>query len=273
MPSFRFCRPDDIPLLVEAVNQCYDVHFPDAERLTLSAFQAEIRELDMWASNCMVARENDRPIGVLIAGKRPQEVLIRRLGVHPAFQGRGVGSHLLTSLSQKLAVLGPDRLIIELPHRHDHLLPFLQKNRYRQEATFYTYTLTAPPTTPPPPDLVIPFTLQDALDNDVIGAPEAPNPQPWASQLPSLKALAERLKGYAIASPDRIETYLLFTDSTTGTTIHRHGPTGSPPYLPILLSHTLATCPAPITLQTFSPLPNITPNTATRLLAAAAKPL
>ncbi|HSR51354.1 MAG TPA: GNAT family N-acetyltransferase [Acidobacteriota bacterium] len=275
-------------MLVEAVNQCYDVHFPDAEALTLAAFQAEIRELDMWASNCMVAREDDRLIGVLIAGKRPREVLIRRIGVHPDFQGRGIGSHLLTSLSQKVAVLGPDRLIIELPDQHADLFPFFQKNRYRHETTYYRYTLTEPPTTPPPPEAVIPFSLQDALDNDLIPDDETSHPDrlshseptsspsiagPWDTQLPTLKAIANRLRGYAIASPDSIEAFVLFTTSPTGTVIHSCGPAESPPYLPLLLSHTLGSNPPPLLLNAISAAPNLTPTGETQLLTTTAKPL
>ena len=55
MPAYRFCRTDDIPLLVNALNACYVVHFPDQVALSVADFKREIRELDVWASSCMVA--------------------------------------------------------------------------------------------------------------------------------------------------------------------------------------------------------------------------
>ena len=50
MPAYRFCRTDDISLLVDAVNACYGVHFPDQGALSTHDFKREIRELNVWAS-------------------------------------------------------------------------------------------------------------------------------------------------------------------------------------------------------------------------------
>ena len=55
MPSYRFCRPDDIPYLVRAVNECWDVHFPEAPRMTVDRYREEMRTLDVWPSNSLVA--------------------------------------------------------------------------------------------------------------------------------------------------------------------------------------------------------------------------
>jgi ribosomal protein S18 acetylase RimI-like enzyme len=113
--AYRFCRPDDIPLLVSAVNRCYDVHFPAAAPLTVDGFRREVREERLWPSNCMVATAGDEPVAVVLGTKAPHEVHVRRIGVAPGHQRRGHGRHLLESLGSKLAVLGPPRLVAEVP--------------------------------------------------------------------------------------------------------------------------------------------------------------
>jgi len=115
MVAYRFCRPDDIPMLVAAVNRCYDVHFPAAAPLTVDGFRREVREERLWPSNCMVATAGDEPVAVVLGTKAPEEVHVRRIGVAPGHQGRGHGRHLLESLGSKLAVLGPPRMVAEVP--------------------------------------------------------------------------------------------------------------------------------------------------------------
>ena len=99
MASYRFCRSDDIALLVEAHNACYRVHFPDLPRLTVEGFKQAIREIDLWTSSCMVALAGADPIAVLLATKREAEALVYRIGVHPDHPRQGHGRHLLSSLA------------------------------------------------------------------------------------------------------------------------------------------------------------------------------
>ena len=73
MASFRFCRTDDVPLLVEAYNACYHVHFPDLPPMTVDRFKRAAREIDLWASSCMVAVVDSKPAAVLLATKRDTE--------------------------------------------------------------------------------------------------------------------------------------------------------------------------------------------------------
>ena len=47
MASFRFCRPDDIEGLVDAVNRTYLVHFPGLAPMTVETFKREIKELNL----------------------------------------------------------------------------------------------------------------------------------------------------------------------------------------------------------------------------------
>src|SRR5262245_769921 len=115
MSSYRFCRTDDIGLLVDALNRCWAPHFPDEPRMTPAAFKRSIRDLQVWCSSCMVAFAGADPIGVLIGAKRPSGTLIHKIAVHPDHLRQGHARHLLDSLSSKLAILGPPRLVAEVP--------------------------------------------------------------------------------------------------------------------------------------------------------------
>ena len=110
MSAYRFCRTDDIGLLVDALNRCWSPHFPGEPPMTPAAFKRSIRDLQVWCSSCMVAFSGSDPIGVLIGAKRPSGTLIHKIAVHPDHLRQGHGRHLLTSLSSKLAILGPPRM-------------------------------------------------------------------------------------------------------------------------------------------------------------------
>jgi ribosomal protein S18 acetylase RimI-like enzyme len=133
MVAYRFCRPDDIPMLVTAVNRCYDVHFPAAAPLTVDRFRREMREDRLWPSNCMVATAGDEPVAVVLGTKAPEEVRVQRIGVAPGHQRRGYGRHLLESLGSKLAVLGPPRLVAEVPADLDGAMAFFAALGWRKE--------------------------------------------------------------------------------------------------------------------------------------------
>ncbi len=115
MAGYRFCRPDDAPLLIEAINSCYTPHFPGEALETFESFKDKVRKLDLWASSCMIAYEGKTLVGVLIGCKRPHETFVLKLGVHSDHQRKGHARHMLKSLGSKLAVLGPKRMVTEIP--------------------------------------------------------------------------------------------------------------------------------------------------------------
>src|SRR5919107_874281 len=115
MSAYRFCRTDDIALLVNALNRCWAPHVPGEPPMTAMAFKRSIRDLQVWCSSCMVAFSGSDPIGVMIGAKRASGTLIHTIAVHPDHRRQGHGRHLLTSLSSKLAILGPPRIIAEVP--------------------------------------------------------------------------------------------------------------------------------------------------------------
>ena len=68
MSAYRFCRTDDIGLLVDALNRCRAPYVPGEPPMTAAAFKRSIRDLQVWCSSCMnvLNRENVRftPPGV-----------------------------------------------------------------------------------------------------------------------------------------------------------------------------------------------------------------
>ena len=56
MSSYRFCRTDDIGLLVEALNRCWAPYFPGEPPETPATFKRSIRDLQVWCSSCMVTK-------------------------------------------------------------------------------------------------------------------------------------------------------------------------------------------------------------------------
>ena len=89
MSAYRFCRTDDIALLVDALNRCWSPYFPDEPPMTPAAFKRSIRDLQVWCSSCMVAFSGSDPIGVLIGAKRPSGTLIHKIAVHPDHRATG----------------------------------------------------------------------------------------------------------------------------------------------------------------------------------------
>lgn len=233
MPAYRFCRPDDIPRLVRAVHECFEPHFPELEPLTVESFRREMKELSLWPSNCLLAIGStgeigedgatgsgsdggDRAVGVLTATKREHEVLITRVGVRPGHQRRGHGSHLLTSLSQKLAVLGPPRLVAEVPAHRDDLLAFFTSCGYRREATYTDWRRPPgpPPTQPVKEDLVmrvdVPGLLAAGVFDGHLLAVRAG--VAWERTRETLEGRADRLHGIALADASTVAAWLLMLE-------------------------------------------------------------
>ncbi len=214
MPSYRFCRPDDIPYLVRAVNECYDVHFPHVPPLTLERFREEMKSLDLWPSNCMVASSNAGPIAVLIGTKRVDEVAVLRLGMLPGHQRQGHGKHMLTSLAQKLAVLGPERLIAEVPRDLPGIGDFFLACGYQHEVAYTDYVREVMPADPVPEELLMPITVSELDDHELL----EPGPSvAWERRRETLlNRKDEDLEGIAIASPERVEAFLLHRGADNG---------------------------------------------------------
>lgn len=211
MASYRFCRSDDVPLVVQAYETCVRPHFPGAPQATTESLKRAVREIDLWTSGCMVAVEGDEPVALLVAGKRETEAAILALGVRPDRLRSGHGRHLVTSISAKLAILGPSRIVTEVPADRVAARALFEGCGFRQETEYTDWVCASP--TPGEPEgaaLVVPVSVDDL---DASGA-LAGAAGPWEGSPRALGARKERLRGLAVAGSDRIEAWLLHHERT-----------------------------------------------------------
>jgi ribosomal protein S18 acetylase RimI-like enzyme len=213
LSAYRFCRTDDIALLVDAWNRCGHPHYPGTPPLTVSAFKQEIRELDLWCSSCMVAFDAKEPVAVLIGCKRPPHTLVHRIAVHPDHLRKGHGRHLLTSLSAKLAILGPPHLVAELPAGNAAARALFKACGWREERTYVDLVADSPIASPAPPGLVVSVTVDDLTD---IALPAADAPRSWNRTRGTLLNRNERLLGLAIAGGEHLDASLLYSHNDDG---------------------------------------------------------
>lgn len=215
MPSYRFCRPDDLPLLVRAVADCWHVHFPAEPPPSPEGFRREMKELDLWPSSCMVALGGEggrEPVAVTIGTRRETEVAVLRVGVRPDHLRQGHASHLLTSLSQKLAVLGPERLLAEVPPGMPAAEALLASVGYQREAELTDWllegeALAAVGSEPVPEEVAAPVRVEELA---AAGALELPPGLAWERQRRTLLQRGERLAGLAVAGAERVEAWLVY---------------------------------------------------------------
>jgi GNAT superfamily N-acetyltransferase len=210
MSSYRFCRTDDIGLLVDALNRCWAPYFPDEPPMTPAAFKRAIRDLQVWCSSCMVAFSGSDPIGVLIGAKRPSGTLVHKIAVHPDHRRQGHARHLLTSLGSKLAILGPPRIVAEVPDTFGPALALFSTAGYVEEARLTDYVLEDKDENVPEVAhrFVIPASVDDLAANDLLGAA---HPQAcWERSVETLMARKHEIAGFAVASDERIEACLLY---------------------------------------------------------------
>ena len=219
MSSYRFCRTDDVSLLVDALNRCWFPYFPDEPAVTVASFKRSIRDLQVWCSSCMVAFSGPDPIGVLIGAKRPSGTLIHKIAVHPDHCRQGHGRHLLTSLSSKLAILGPPRMVAEIPETLAPIRELFVASGYIQEAVLTDYVLQGLALSERQSGdaglarvegFVIPVTVDDLVANGLLG--EADANVCWERSVETLTARKDEIAGLAVASDERIEAYLLYVD-------------------------------------------------------------
>jgi GNAT superfamily N-acetyltransferase len=215
--AYRFCRTDDIGLLVDALNRCWLPYFPDEGPITAVAFKRSIRDLQVWCSSCMVAFSGHDPIGVLIGAKRPAGTLVHTIAVHPDHLRQGHGRHLLASLGSKLAILGPPRIVAEVPETLVPACELFSASGYVEEALLTDYVLVQEDEPGDACDaFMIPVTVDDLAANGVLGQA---HPQVcWMRSVETLTARKDDIAGFAVASDERIEAYVLYVTCGIGET-------------------------------------------------------
>jgi GNAT superfamily N-acetyltransferase len=209
LSAYRFCRTDDIGLLVDALNRCWAPYVPGEPPMTAAAFKRSIRDLQVWCSSCMVAFSGSDPIGVLIGAKRPSGTLVHRIAVHPDHLRQGHGRHLLTSLSSKLAILGPPRIVAEVPETLEPACGLFNSCGYVEEANLTDYVRQQSASDEPAivGSLMIPVTVEDLDANGLLE--DAGSQVCWERSVGSLRAKKDDITGLAVASDERIEAYVV----------------------------------------------------------------
>lgn len=217
MPAYRFCRTDDIPVLVDALNRCWLPHFPAEPEMTIARFKREIRDLQVWCSSCMVAFAGSEPVGVLTGAKRSGWTLVHRIAVHPDHRRQGHGRHLLTSLMSKLSILGPPRIAAEVADAFKSARELFTACSFNEDISYSDLVLEPTRAREADPDLpagrlLIPVTVDDLQANGLIG--ETDPKLCWERQVEALEARRNEITGLAIATEDSIEAYLLYASLT-----------------------------------------------------------
>jgi N-acetylglutamate synthase-like GNAT family acetyltransferase len=165
----------------------------------------------------MIAFSGGDPIGVLIGAKRSSGTLVHKIAVHPDHRRQGHGRHLLASLGSKLAILGPPRIIAEVPETLAPACGLFSASGYVQEALLTDYVLQREEGDAPAAlgmfddqdgRFVIPVTVEDLAANGLLGEG---HPQVcWQRSIETLTAKKDAIAGLAVATDERIEAYVLY---------------------------------------------------------------
>ena len=233
-----------MPLLVDAYRRAFSPHFAPAPELDVPGLKAWIRDLDLWCSSCAVALDGSEPIGVVLGAKRPRQTLVLAVGVHPDFLRHGHGRHMLTSLSSKLAILGPPEIVAEVPSDDARAQAFFTACEYEAGPRFRDFALEVAPGPVMAAPAVAPVTLADLVANDAV---ETTSPRPWARDHEALLRRQDGLSGLALASPDRIAAWLLWRERDGLRELMALG--GAHDELALLVRHFASRAPTPVRFQ------------------------
>jgi len=209
MASYRFCRPDDMRLLITAINNCCLTHQPEAPSITEADYRSLVRGQNLWASSCLIATETDATdvVAACIGCKRHHATLIYMIGSRPDRLRKGHAAHMLDSLSKKLAILGPPQLLAEVPTDSAPANALFKQLGYQQTQQFTDFVYRGAKTDGPEKIPVENITLDDILKMQLF---DTKLERSWTRQLETLKNFDQQLSGIAIVSDRQVESYLLY---------------------------------------------------------------
>jgi GNAT superfamily N-acetyltransferase len=211
MPLYRFCRPEDLPLIVQALNACYDVYFPQHPAMTVAQFREEMGLISLWPSNTMVVLENKDPIAVIVGTKRPYGCWIAKLGVRLDYQRQGLGRYIVEALMRKLSIIGPRVISVDVPVDNDGAAAFFKNLGFDTWGQYWSFTGQLQADGVDAMRLVHPVKPDVALSRYESFHPHA---QCWERDAYTLQLHAGRLSGYAFWEEDNLHGYLLLHDQT-----------------------------------------------------------
>jgi GNAT superfamily N-acetyltransferase len=210
MPSYRFCRPDDLSLIVTAINQCYLMHYPDQPAMTQERLQEQMTLFDVRPGNCMVALERHEPVGVVVSTKREYGAWIQALGCKPAWQRRGIASQLVEALVRKITIQKVPVITVDVPAENAPARKFFEAVAFTVRGRYVSYQGSLPAVT--------------AGSGEVVEVP-APellawypqfhvSPACWERQAASLAGYGALPHGYAYREPGGVYGYVLHRGDT-----------------------------------------------------------
>jgi ribosomal protein S18 acetylase RimI-like enzyme len=210
MPSYRFCRPDDLELIVRAINQCCRIHETDTPEMTEERLKAHMTLFAVRPGNCMVALERQQPVAAVISTRREAGAWIQTLGCQPAFQRRGVASQLVEALVRKIAIQRTEDITVDVPEDNDAALQFFQAVGFEERGR--SVTLAGKPDSPG--DLT--GEVVQAPAAELLNAYEAFHAYPacWERSADSLAGYGELIQGYAYREDGATRGYLLHQGAT-----------------------------------------------------------
>jgi len=208
MPSYRFCRPDDLTLIIRAINACYLMHYPDEPAMTEECLKEHMTLFHVRPGNCMVALERQQPVGVVVSTKRDYGVWIQALGCQPAFQRRGIATQLLEALVRKIAIQRAPLVTVDVPTTNTPARRFFEAVHFTVRGRYVSYQglLTEMPDIPgsvqavPPPDVLAYY------------APFHTTPACWERHVESLAGYGTLPQGYAYYTQSTVQGYLIHRD-------------------------------------------------------------
>lgn len=156
----------------------------------------------------MVAFEGGDPVGVLFGAKRSEETLLYSIRVHPRHRRRGHARHLLTSLSSKLAILGPPTLVAEVPAGRAAAIALFDACGWRCQKKLSQWRKggSSASVASLGADLpVAPLGVEEAIASGLL-----PRASCWERDLPTLRRLEQGMEGLGFYSAERLEALLLF---------------------------------------------------------------
>ena len=210
MPSYRFCRPDDLELIVRAINQCCRIHETDTPEMTEERLKAHMTLFAVRPGNCMVALERQQPVAAIISTRREACAWIQTLGCQPAFQRRGIASQLVEALVRKIAIQRTADITVDVPEDNDAALQFFQAVDLEERGRLVT--LEGEPDSPGD----LPGEVVQAPAAELLNAYEAFHAFPacWERSADSLAGYGELLQGYAYRENGAMQGYLLHQGAT-----------------------------------------------------------
>ena len=210
MPSYRFCRPDDLALIVRAINQCCRIHEIGMPEMTEERLKAHMTLFAVRPGNCMVALERQQPVAAIISTRREAGAWIQTLGCQPEFQRRGIASQLVEALVRKIAIQRTEDITVDVPEDNAAALNFFRSVGFEERGRLVTLE-GEPEGVSDPSGEVVQVPAAELLDSY-----EAFHAVPacWERSADSLAGYGELVQGYAYRENGAMQGYLLNQGST-----------------------------------------------------------